>query len=110
MTFYPRPEYINKLSLIAARFLIFAGFLFIFNILNLKAEDYPGHEPGHHDPPFLIKSSHWVDSVFACLSLDEKIAQLITVASYSNRGPEHIAEIDSLISKYKIINSHINIT
>lgn len=56
------------------------------------------------DPPFLanISQSHWVDSVFSSLTLEEKIAQLITVAAYSNRGPEQIMETDSLINNYKI--------
>ncbi len=54
------------------------------------------------NPPFLSGPSLWVDSVFASLSLDEKIAQLICVASYSNRGPEHLALVDSLINYYKV--------
>jgi beta-N-acetylhexosaminidase len=72
----------------------------------LCPDAFPGEIPGQSkkqiDPPFLASTSHWVDSVFATLSLDEKIAQLITIAAYSNRGPDHVAHIDSLINNYKI--------
>ncbi len=44
----------------------------------------------------------WADSVFSSLTDDEKIGQLFMVAAYSNRDKKHIAEVDSLILKYKI--------
>lgn len=54
-------------------------------------------------PPFLVyKNSVWVDSVFHTLSPDERIAQLIMVAAYSNRGPEHKQELMKLINEQKI--------
>ena len=54
------------------------------------------------DPPFLDSTSKWVDSVFNSLSLDEQIAQMIMIAAYSNRGPEHEEEIADIIKKYEI--------
>jgi beta-N-acetylhexosaminidase len=54
------------------------------------------------DPAFLDSSSSWVDSVFNSLTLDEKIGQMIMVAAYSNRGPDHLEEIMQLIQKYHI--------
>ena len=56
-----------------------------------------------NEPPF-IKHLHnsWVDSVFNTLTPDERIAQLIMVAAYSNRGPEHKQEILRLIDEQKI--------
>jgi len=59
---------------------------------------------GRHptDPPFLDTSSTWVDSVLNSFSLDEKIAQMIMVAAYSNRDPEHEEEIRQLIDKHNI--------
>jgi beta-glucosidase-like glycosyl hydrolase/CubicO group peptidase (beta-lactamase class C family) len=52
---------------------------------------------------FMLDIHHpWVDSVFATLSQDEQIAQLLYVAAYSNRGVEHEVEITDLIRKYKI--------
>src|SRR5687767_8361210 len=54
-------------------------------------------------PPFLVhRTSTWVDSVFRTLTPDERIAQLIVAAAYSNRGPEHKQEILKLIKEQKI--------
>ncbi|MBN2638615.1 MAG: serine hydrolase [Bacteroidales bacterium] len=44
----------------------------------------------------------WVDSVFNTMTKEERIAQLIFVAAYSNRGVEHEVHITDLIRKYKI--------
>jgi beta-glucosidase-like glycosyl hydrolase/CubicO group peptidase (beta-lactamase class C family) len=54
-------------------------------------------------PPFLNHLHQpWVDSVFNTLTPDERIAQLIMVAAYSNRSAEHKAEILKLIREQKI--------
>jgi beta-N-acetylhexosaminidase len=54
-------------------------------------------------PPFLVyRNSPWVDSVFNTLTPDERIAQLIVAAAYSNRGPEHREEILKLIKEQKV--------
>ncbi len=53
-------------------------------------------------PPFLNTHQRWVDSVFARLTPDERIAQLIMVAAYSNRNQAHEKEITDLIQQYKI--------
>ncbi len=54
-------------------------------------------------PDFLkFQHSTWVDSVMKSLTSREKIAQLIMVAAYSNKGPEHKKEILKLIRKQKI--------
>ena len=53
-------------------------------------------------PPFLRGELNWVDELLARLSLEEKIAQLIHVAAWSNRGPEHSAELLDLIATYRI--------
>lgn len=44
----------------------------------------------------------WVDSVYSTLTLRERIAQLFMVAAYSNRGDNHISQIDNLIKDEKI--------
>lgn len=55
------------------------------------------------EPPFLkYTNSAWVDSVMTTLTPDERIAQLIMVAAYSNRGAEHKQEILNLIEQQKI--------
>lgn len=54
-------------------------------------------------PEFLqYENSKWVDSIMKTLSPDERIAQLIMVAAYSNRGEEHRQEIIDLITHQKI--------
>jgi beta-N-acetylhexosaminidase len=54
-------------------------------------------------PPFLaLQNSPWVDSVMSTLTPDERIAQLIVVAAYSNRGPEHREEILRVIGEQKV--------
>lgn len=55
------------------------------------------------NPPFIsFEHSPWVDSVLNTLTPDERIAQLIVVAAYSNRGPEHKQEILKLIHDQKV--------
>ncbi len=46
--------------------------------------------------------THWVDSIYSKLSLDEKIGQLFMVAAYSNKDLNHINAIDKLITENKI--------
>jgi beta-N-acetylhexosaminidase len=42
-------------------------------------------------PPFLDLATPWADSVFSTLSLDDRIAQLMMVAAYSNKDAKHEA-------------------
>ena len=64
----------------------------------------PGHLRAQQTPvPFLQKMhSPWVDSVFNTLTPEEKIAQLIVVGAYSNRGSEHRREILKTVKERKI--------
>jgi beta-N-acetylhexosaminidase len=48
-------------------------------------------------PPFLNASSHWADSVLSTLSVDERIAQLMMVAAYSNKDAKHETEIEQMV-------------
>lgn len=48
------------------------------------------------------ESKDWADSVFNSLSPKERIGQLFMVAAYSNKGPEHQAEILKLIQENAI--------
>ena len=66
-------------------------------MLNLPAQGQ------NAEPPFLkYTNSKWVDSVMKTLSPDERVAQLIMVAAYSNRGDDHKQEILKLIQEQKI--------
>lgn len=55
------------------------------------------------EPPFLKYMNHpWVDSVLSTLSTDQKIAQCIWIAGYSNRGISHEVEVSDIIRKHGI--------
>lgn len=44
----------------------------------------------------------WVDSVFASLTEDQRIAQLMVIRAHSNLGPEHIAKVERDIVRYNV--------
>ncbi len=48
------------------------------------------------------KANQWVDSVMNTLQPDERIAQLFTVAAFSNKDSLHVKEIAKLVKDYKI--------
>lgn len=54
------------------------------------------------DPPFLDANQVWVDSVFATLTPEERIAQLIMIPVYSNKDQAHIDSISALVRNYKV--------
>ncbi len=56
----------------------------------------------HTLPPYLIGNHQWADSVFDTLSADERIAQLLMIAAYSNKDAAHEKKILDLVSKHKI--------
>ena len=54
-------------------------------------------------PAFLTASSHrWADSVFTALPPDERIAQLIMVAGYSNRTRGYEDSLVALVNQYNL--------
>ena len=54
-------------------------------------------------PEFLkYTNSKWVDSIMNSLGPDERIAQLIMVAAYSNRDEAHKQEILKLVEEQKV--------
>ncbi|MGA9326859.1 MAG: hypothetical protein WBV47_12485, partial [Salegentibacter sp.] len=66
--------------------------------LELHAQDSEAKSP-----EFLqYTHSQWVDSNMQELTPNERIAQLIMVAAYSNRGEEHKQEILKLINDQHI--------
>ena len=50
----------------------------------------------------LLSEKDWVDSVIKSLSPEEKIAQLMIIRAHSNLGPDHVAQVSQLISKYNV--------
>jgi beta-glucosidase-like glycosyl hydrolase/CubicO group peptidase (beta-lactamase class C family) len=47
-------------------------------------------------------AKHWADSVFATLSNEQKIAQLMIIRAHSNLGEKHVQEVTDLINKYNV--------
>ena len=55
------------------------------------------------NPPFFSKEAeYWADSIIKKLNREERIAQLMMVAAWSNKDTDHIKEISGLIEKYGI--------
>ena len=54
------------------------------------------------NPAFLEGPTPWADSMLATLSLDERIAQLMMVAAWSNKGREHVRQIEDLVRERNI--------
>ena len=52
--------------------------------------------------PFLQQQNAWADSVFNTLSPEERIAQLIMIPVYSNKGRVHEDSISRLVKEYKV--------
>ena len=75
----------------------------VFSLLALIISFWSADAQNTSVPPFLkYTQSRWVDSVMTTLSPEERIAQLIMVAAYSNRGEKHRKEILRLIEEQKI--------
>ena len=49
-----------------------------------------------------LQAQHWVDSVFATLTEEQKLGQLMMVSAWSNRDEAHHRHIEQLITKYHI--------
>src|SRR5687768_14143976 len=49
-----------------------------------------------------LSEKDWVDSVMKSLSPEQKIAQLMIIRAHSNLGPDHVAQVSQLISKYNV--------
>ncbi len=71
-------------------------FVFTFSFCNsVSAQD--------KIPPFITpEASNWADSVMSTLTRDQRIAQLLMIAAWSNKDSAHITEIKQLISTYGI--------
>jgi len=75
---------------------LFIALILLVNLLS--AQDNASKTPE------FLKYTHstWVDSIMKSLKPQERIGQLIWVSAYSNRGPEHRADILKAIEKWNI--------
>ena len=44
----------------------------------------------------------WVDGVFNSMSEEERLGQLFMIRAHSDKGPDHIKEVEELIKKYHV--------
>jgi len=44
----------------------------------------------------------WVDSIYAQMTLEEKFGQLFMISAYSNKDEKHFAEVEKLVTDYKV--------
>jgi beta-glucosidase-like glycosyl hydrolase/CubicO group peptidase (beta-lactamase class C family) len=85
------------------QFARFLSFLFLILISAPAAVAQQAPDSAGTLPPFLQQDSQkWVDSVFARLSPDERIGQLIMLAAYSNRDRAFEDTLAQHIIKYKV--------
>lgn len=65
---------------------------------------HPWHHPAKSQSPgeYTMNLEEWVDSVMNTLTLRGKIAQLMSVRAYSNRGEDHVQEVTDLIRNHSI--------
>jgi len=82
---------------------IFSSGIYLWNEINFNPSKSANQLPKPDiDPAFIDIDSQWVDSIYATLSLKEKIGQLFMVAAYSNKDQDHIDEVSKLINEYNI--------
>ena len=77
----------GRSDLLVSKSLSLLVFCLLSLVFSTQAQDLP---------------SSWVDSVYNSLTQRERIGQLIMIAAYSNKGPEHEAETERLIRTYGI--------
>lgn len=77
----------------------FIVFIFAFIVATCLCSTSCAQLPPSNQPS---AQQLWVDSVFNSLTMRERIAQLFMVAAYSNKGSQHVAEIEEFITKEKI--------
>ena len=53
-------------------------------------------------PAISLDEKHWVDSIFRSLNTDQKIGQLFMIRAHSDKGPEHIAEVERQIKQFYV--------
>lgn len=82
------------------RLIIFTFLFVVVTAFQLRVEGV--QESPRLLPPFYDTSTTWVDSVMQALTPDQRIAQLLMVAAYSNQGEAHKEAISKLVEEYHI--------
>ncbi len=85
--------------------LTLATYLLLITVTVYSQSPTPAARPNRATPAFLqpdVPADRWVDSVFAALTPDERIGQLIMVSGYSNRKPAYEDSLVTLVRTNKL--------
>jgi beta-N-acetylhexosaminidase len=86
-----------------AKLILFAGLLMVMFLFCqfIPSGKIPSKgleiKDGRTDPGFLQSYGEWVDSVFNSLSIEQRVAQMILVAAYSNNQKENESDVERLV-------------
>lgn len=69
-------------------------------IMVLMANTYPNLTPT--TAAALQEEQQWVDSIYNNMTFDEQLGQLFVIRAHSDKGPEHIAQVESQIVRYHV--------
>ena len=83
-------------------FPVLISFFFLATIPLLLSVDKGSSKDKKSSVRSSLPSSAWAQEQLNKMSLEEKIAQFFMVAAYSNKGEDHLQEIDRLVSEYKV--------
>jgi beta-glucosidase-like glycosyl hydrolase/CubicO group peptidase (beta-lactamase class C family) len=83
-------------------FPVLISFFFLATIPLLLSVDKGSSKDKKSSVRSSLPSSVWAQEQLNKMSLEEKIAQFFMVAAYSNKGEDHLQEIDRLVSEYKV--------
>lgn len=71
-------------------------------LLTIVLFGWVSHYPLYAQSSSNKERERWVDSVFASLNEDQRIAQLMVIRAHSNLGPDHIAKVERDIVRYNV--------
>jgi hypothetical protein len=69
-------------------------------LLLLSTTNAPNPIPVGENEQLLAEE--WVESVFNSLSFEERLGQLFMIRAHSDKGPEHIRQVEAQIKKYHV--------
>ena len=75
------------------------NYFFLFFLFCFNNVDYVNAQS---KTVFFSEDTYWADSILSEMNDEEKIAQLLMVAAYSNKDASHKQYVSELIKKYKI--------
>lgn len=82
-----------KYRILAISFMI--GLMFIISTQSSSYDTSP-------TPNEALREKQWVDSIYAAMTLDERIGQLFMIRAHSDKGAEYAEKVARQIQKYQV--------